>query len=234
MTTDLTVRCWSRLCCVVVTTAAVPFGADADITCMSKRPYVMRVQDGLRGTSFWRCLKGTLQNRRIGCNKGGRVMREAERFLKDYWYATRSIGRLMLDLSAARQAYEQSLTSLSVSGGFVKAAGRQRTGHSAVERAAVIAVDQFHAEVMSIEKRLLHERSILSRIEQMVRDAGLTAPEAGYVRLRYFEGRSVEAAAQRLYCSAATCGRLRVSALSKIECAIIDKKPTPDTCACSG
>lgn len=144
-------------------------------------------------------------------------MKETERFLKDYWYATRSIGRLMLDLSAARQAHEQSLNSLPVSGGYVKAGARQRTLHSAVERAAVIAVDQFRAEVLSIEKRLMHERSTLSHIEQTINKAGLTAPEAGYVRLRYFEGRSVEAAAQRLYCSVATCGRLRVSALGKIE-----------------
>lgn len=144
-------------------------------------------------------------------------MKETERFLKDYWYATRSIGRLMLDLSTARQAHEQSLNSLPVSGGYVKAGVRQRTRHSAVERAAVIAVDQLHAEVLSIEKRLMHERSTLSHIEQTINNAGLTAPEAGYVRLRYFEGRSVEAAAQRLYCSVATCGRLRVSALDKIE-----------------
>ncbi len=144
-------------------------------------------------------------------------MREAEKFLKDYWYAARSIGRLMLDLSAARHAYEQSLTSMPVSGGFVKAGGPHRGGTSAVERAAVIAIDQFHAEMLSIEKRLQNERHTLSHIEQTVGKAGLSAPEAGYVRLRYFEGRSVEAAAQRLYCSVATCGRLRVSALNKIE-----------------
>ncbi len=160
-------------------------------------------------------------------------MKEAERFLKDYWYATRSIGRLMLDLSAARQAYEQSLTSLPGSGGYVKAIRQQRTFHSAVERAAIIAVDQFHAEVLSIEKRLMHERSTLSHIEQTVQAAGLTAPEAGYVRLRYFESRSVEAAAQRLYCSAATCGRLRVSALEKIERVLSDTESVTETHACS-
>lgn len=144
-------------------------------------------------------------------------MKDAERFLKDYWYATRSIGRLMLDLTAARQAYEQSLTSLPVTDGFVKAQGKHRTISSPVERAAVIAVDQFHAEMLSIEKRLSDERRTLAAIEQTVEKAGLTAPEAGYVRLRYFESRSVEAAAQRLYCSVATCGRLRVAALGKIE-----------------
>ncbi len=160
-------------------------------------------------------------------------MKEAERFLKDYWYATRSIGRLMMDLSAARQAYEQSLTSLPVSGGYVKASRQQRNEHSAVERAAVIAVDQFHAEVLSIEKRLLQERSTLSRIEQTVNNAGLTAPEAGYVRLRYFEARSVEAAAQRLYCSVATCGRIRVSALNKITRLLNDTKTVSESRVCS-
>ncbi len=158
-------------------------------------------------------------------------MKDAERFLKDYWYATRSIGRLMLDLSAARQAYEQSLSSLPVTDGYVKAQGRQRTVSSPVERAAVIVVDQFHAEMLSIEKRLSEERRTLSIIEQTVEKAGLTAPEAGYVRLRYFEARSVEAAAQRLYCSVATCGRLRVSALGKIERVLTDGKPLPSSLA---
>lgn len=144
-------------------------------------------------------------------------MKDAERFLKDYWYATRSIGRLMLDLSAARQAYEQSLSSLPVTDGYVKTQGKHRAVSNPVERAAVIAVDQFHAEMLSIENRLNNERRTLAAIEQMVAKAGLTAPEAGYVRLRYFEARSVEAASQRLYCSVATCGRLRVSALGKIE-----------------
>ncbi len=144
-------------------------------------------------------------------------MKETERYLKDYWYATRSIGRLMLDLSAARQAYEHSLVSLPSTDGFVKAQGRHRCVSSPVERAAVIAADHFHAEMLSIEKRLMEERRTLAMIENTVENAGLTAPEAGYVRLRYFEARSVEAAAQRLYCSVATCGRLRVSALNKIE-----------------
>ncbi len=144
-------------------------------------------------------------------------MREVEMFLKDYWYATRSIGRLMLDLAAARHAYEQSCQYIPSTGGFVKTGKQRYNAYSAVERAAVIAVDQFRAEVESIERRLLGERRTVEFIEQTVRDAGLTAPEAGYVRLRYFEGKSVEAAAQRLFCSVATAGRLRVSALDKIE-----------------
>ncbi len=144
-------------------------------------------------------------------------MKDAERFLKDYWYATRSIGRLMMDLTAARQAYEHSLNSLSVTDGYVKTQTKNRSISSPVERAAVIAVDQFHAEMLSIEKRLKDERRRLAEIERTVEEAGLSAPEAGYIRLRYFEARSVEAASQRLYCSVATCGRLRVSALKKIE-----------------
>lgn len=144
-------------------------------------------------------------------------MREVEMFLKDYWYATRSIGRLMLDLAAARHAYEQSRQSIPATGGFIKTTRPRYSSGSAVERAAIIAVDQFRAEVESIERRLADERHTVELIEQTVRNAGLTAPEAGYVRLRYFEGKSVEAAAQRLFCSVATAGRLRVSALDKIE-----------------
>ena len=147
-------------------------------------------------------------------------MRKVEQFLKDHWYATRSIGRLMLDLSAARHAYEQSCQSLPVTQGYLKACGTSSTRQSPVEKAAIIAVDQFHAEVKSIELRLGDERRTVTQIEQAVRNACLSAPEANYVRLRYFENRSVEAVSQRLFCSAATCGRLRVSALDKIERAL--------------
>lgn len=144
-------------------------------------------------------------------------MREVELFLKEYWYAKRSIGRLMLDLAAARHAYEQSYESIPVSNGFSEAGKRRGNAQSPVERAVLIAVDHFRAEVESIERRLEEERRTMEQIETAVYRAGLIAPEAGYVRLRYFEGRSVEASAQRLYCSLATCGRLRVSALGKIE-----------------
>jgi len=54
-------------------------------------------------------------------------------------------------------------------------------------------------------------------VEQAVSSAALEPREEEYVRLRYFENRSVEATAQRLYCSIATCGRIRESALKKIE-----------------
>jgi hypothetical protein len=161
-------------------------------------------------------------------------MKDAERFLKDYWYATRSIGRLMMDLTSARQAYEQCQASLPVTDGYVKAQGKHRQISSPVERAVVIAVDQFHAEMLSIENRLKDERHTLAAIEQTVERAGLSAPEAGYVRLRYFEARSVEAAAQRLYCSVATCGRLRVSALGKIEHVLsADTQSIPACLVCS-
>ncbi len=160
-------------------------------------------------------------------------MTDTERFLKDHWYATRSIGRLMMDLTAARQTYEKSLNSLPVTDGYLKAQGKHRSISSPVERAAVIAVDQFHAEMLSIEKRLKEERCTLAVIEGTVEKAGLTAPEAGYVRLRYFEARSVEAASQRLYCSVATCGRLRVSALKKIEYVLSNRIKPLSACLAS-
>jgi DNA-directed RNA polymerase specialized sigma24 family protein len=69
----------------------------------------------------------------------------------------------------------------------------------------------------SIEKRLEAERRRAAMVESAVTRAGLDPREEEYVRLRYFENRSVEATAQRLYCSIATCGRIRESALGKIE-----------------
>ena len=143
-------------------------------------------------------------------------MTDMERYLRDYWHASRSIGRLMFDLAEARHAYEQCASDMPVSGGVVRANGKRRGGTSPVERAAVLLADQMGAELKSIERRLTQERQTIARIEALVYAAGLSAAESGYVRLRYFENRSVEEAAQKLFCSVSSCGRIRQAALRKI------------------
>lgn len=142
---------------------------------------------------------------------------ETERFLRERWFAAKSIGRLMMDLSLAKNAYTQSYEDASVTCDITKARSSQRSNLSPVEYSAILVVDHYRAEMESIEKRLLDERRRAATVEQTVKNAGLEPREEEYVRLRYFENRSVEAAAQRMYCSVATCGRIRESALSKVE-----------------
>ncbi len=143
-------------------------------------------------------------------------MTDIEMYLRDYWHARRSIGRLMHDLTEARYAYEKCASDIPLSGGVVRTSGKRRGGASPVERAAVLLADQLGAELKSIERRLNEERAAVERIEAVVRRAGLGAAEAGYVRLRYFENRRVEETAQKLFCSVASCGRIRLTALRKI------------------
>lgn len=147
-------------------------------------------------------------------------MADVEMFLRDYWHAKRSIGRLMLELSEAKRAYELGAGSLPSSLGMVREGSRQRRGGSPVERAAILLVDQLSAEVKSIEKRLDEERRAMAHIEAVVDAAGLSLRETEFVRLRYYENRSLEAAAQRLYCSSTTCWRIKNGALKKIEAAM--------------
>ncbi|MDD5018517.1 MAG: hypothetical protein PHO15_10520 [Eubacteriales bacterium] len=149
-------------------------------------------------------------------------MTDLERYLKDHWYATRSIGRLMLDLSLAKGAYQQSYDQIAVSCDYGRIGQRERRRLSPVERSAVIIVDHYRAELESIEKKLGQERQRIAEIEKTVEAAGLDTQETAYVRLRYFENRSVQAVAQRLFCSPATCGRLRERALKKIENAEVE------------
>lgn len=144
-------------------------------------------------------------------------MTETERFLRERWFAAKSIGRLMLDLSIAKNAYAQSYADASVTCDLTKVRSGQRSSLSPVEYSAVLVVDHYRAEMESIERRLADERRRMAIVEQALKDAGLEPREEEYVRLRYFENRSVEATAQRLYCSVATCGRIRESALLKIE-----------------
>ena len=144
-------------------------------------------------------------------------MTDVERYLRSYWFATRSIGRLLFDLDAAKAAYTAAQEYLPSSLGAVDESGVKTQQHeSAVETAAIIAASQYKAEVMSIERRLTAERAQKERIEQAVADAKLDAREQAYVRIRYFENRRVQAVAQRLYCSCATCGRIRERVLERI------------------
>jgi DNA-directed RNA polymerase specialized sigma24 family protein len=120
-------------------------------------------------------------------------MNSTENFLLEYWFARRSIGRLMMDLGAAKAAQES-----------VPAPDGEAPGAKA--HAARALASQRCAEVMSIEARLAQERATLARIEAAVAAARLSPREREYVRLRYFENRSVQAVSQRLYVSPATAG----------------------------
>ncbi len=144
-------------------------------------------------------------------------MNSVERYLTEYWYAKKSIGRLMIDLSLANHVYEQSYSYVHISGNYERIRTKEKKNLSSVELAAVIILDERKAEIRSIEKRLTEERKRITDIENTVEKARLCARETDYVRLRYFEKNSAETVAQRLFCSAATCGRIRQSAVKKIE-----------------
>jgi len=129
-------------------------------------------------------------------------MNSTEHFLKEYWFIQRSIGHMLLDLSAAQAAEAQFLARQAEGG---------PPGHA--ER---LIASQRRAEVMAIEVRLEEARGTLARIEAALRQAGLSERERQYVRLRYFENRSAEAVCQRMYVSPATGGRIRERALQKL------------------
>jgi DNA-directed RNA polymerase specialized sigma24 family protein len=129
-------------------------------------------------------------------------MNSTEYFLKEYWFIQRSVGHMLLDLSAA-QAAEAQLHA------------RQEEGTPPGHAERLIA-SQRRAEVMAIEARLEEARGTLARIETALKDAGLSERERQYVRLRYFENRSAEAVCQRMYVSPATGGRIREKALAKL------------------
>ena len=145
-------------------------------------------------------------------------MTETEAFLRERWYAGRCVRRLLIDLTLAKSACEEAYASCGLSCDYSEInTQKQRSSLSPVEYSAILVADHYRAEMESIESRLSSERVRAMLVERAVKAARLSQREEDYVRLRYFENRSVEATAQRLYCSPATCGRLRESALSKIE-----------------
>lgn len=143
-------------------------------------------------------------------------MKYIESYLKEHWYTTKRIGRLMMDLSLARQAYEESYENLPSSCDYKIVKSGNRSNASPVELTAIITIDQHRAEVQRVEKQLKAARRLTAEIEKVVLDAGLSERENEYVRLRYFQNYRAVSVAQRMFCSAATCGRLRLSSIEKI------------------
>jgi len=146
-------------------------------------------------------------------------MKKTEQFLREHWHATRRIGRLMMDLSLARSAYLECCKGLESFGGVQTVRTKKKERRSPVEHSAIILVDQHRAELESIEKRLRQARATAAAVEYVVMNAGLDVREKEYIRLRYFENRAAESVAQRMFCSTATCRRIRGRAIEKIEAA---------------
>ncbi|MGI5919802.1 MAG: hypothetical protein ACOX8N_09180 [Christensenellales bacterium] len=152
-------------------------------------------------------------------------MTNVEMFLRDYWHAKRSIGRLKLALTEACAAYERGAADVRCTSSLQRVGRKRSGGESAVERAAILLVDELGAEVKAIEKRLMDERRTIAHIEAVVAAASLHQQEMEYVRARYFDNLSVEAVAQRMYCSTVTCWRLKKSALEKIGAVLNGTRP---------
>ena len=70
--------------------------------------------------------------------------------------------------------------------------------------------------IEAIVEQLAPKQELMARIEEAVNRAGLSEREREYVRLRYFENRSMLSVCQRLYVSPATGGRIREKALYKL------------------
>lgn len=143
-------------------------------------------------------------------------MKQIEGFLKEHWYLMREIKRLRMDLSLAQEAYEKSTAQIPSSCRYSVVKDKNRKIAKPVEINAMIIIDEYRAQVESIEKQLNKTKKKLSMIEGVLDRAELTTRQEEYVRLRYFKNLSAEATSQRLYCSSSTCRRIRKSALDKI------------------
>lgn len=144
-------------------------------------------------------------------------MTETEKYLREYWYARKNIRHLLIDLKLAKSAYQEACGNYGSSANYSKIKTKERSRLSPVEYSVILAVDLYRTELENIERKLEEERRRITIIEKIVKVSKLSRHEEDYVRLRFFENRNLEDTAQRMYCSIATCGRLRESALKKIE-----------------
>lgn len=143
-------------------------------------------------------------------------MKQIEGLLKERWYLERDLKRLRMDLSLAQDAYENSSGQMPSSCRYSVVKDRNRKIAKPVEINAMIVIDEYRAQVESIEKQLNKIKTKIDCLEGILERAGLSARQEEYIRLRYFKNLSAEATAQRLYCSSSTCRRIRKAAFDKI------------------
>ena len=143
-------------------------------------------------------------------------MKQIEEMLKDYWYLKRDAKRLMLDLSMAQHAYEHCMHELPSSCRYSVIKSKNRRIAKPVEINVIIMIDEYRAQVESIEKRLEKTRTAMARIDDILYKAELDARQGEYIRLRYFENMSAEAVSRKMFCSEATCRRIRRDTLEKV------------------
>ena len=143
-------------------------------------------------------------------------MKHVEEFLREYWYLMREKRTLIIDLSLAQHAYEQSAERLPSSCRYSVVKSRNRQIAKPVEITAMIMIDEYRATADSLVKHLEEINARIANIEKVVIQAGLDSRQREYIRLRYFKKLSAEAAAQALYCSTSTCRRINRKALEQI------------------
>ncbi len=144
-------------------------------------------------------------------------MERAEALLKEYYYLKKESKKLMTDLSLAKHAYEHSMNELPSSCRYSVVKSKDKRIAKPVEVNVMIMLDEYWAQVESIKKRLEDTRAKIEKIENAICKAGLDARQREYISLRYFSNLSAEAVSQRMYCSTATCRRIRRAVLKRIE-----------------
>ena len=137
-----------------------------------------------------------------------------ENDLRGVYYAERDMRRLLCDLQKLEQRYEEEYTNDHRKKSEV-ISQKTKVKRSPVEEKVIVLVDHFSAEVDSAKRELAGRRALIESIKQAVLRAGLSPREQEYVRLRYYESRSVEALERIM--SYTKTDRIRRSVLEKLE-----------------
>lgn len=147
-------------------------------------------------------------------------MTDTERYLYKVWYAKRDQKRLTQDLALAQSAYESAYENQCCKVNYDVAIKKQPSKRSPTEQAVILIVDEYKAQLDSIESELLLCRVIIKEANKTLDKAGLSCREEEYIRLRYFNKYSAEKVAKDLFCSYETSNMIRKRALEKIDTVI--------------
>lgn len=143
-------------------------------------------------------------------------MTDLENYLTEYYHATQALRRLSVELITATKTYENNV-SLYPGHDFNAIRTKNKKILKPVEEAVELMEKIYDKEKQRIDIKITENDAKIREITALVDAAGLTGREYEYVRLRYWEGKQVEATGRAMGYEHTQLGEIRKAALEKIE-----------------
>ena len=142
-------------------------------------------------------------------------MTDIENYLTGYYYASKDIPSLEIELDRARQRLEDAYVPPNMAVNPKLARIQKSEVGSLVEKTVILIHDDIRVDIECIQPKIDDKRRIMAVIEGMI--SCLTEKEKMYVRLRYFENRSSQQTGEIMHYETSRACDIRKAALDKLQ-----------------